>query len=527
MKRISIALYTLIIVNVWTSLSSCSVSDDTSKMNPARSIEFGVMVSETKAVKSRALDSVYVNSEAYQCNFYIESTGTNNGQSFYEFGTYIVSPSIEGLLENKVHHEPLQWNGFTSDHTFYGWTLPWCGDNYEPSRDSVMVTFDNSNGLSGYEQNKNNERYETFVGSLVTGRSFDKTGKYVEMIFKHLVSKIKIDRFSLIEEDGSVQANLQANITFYGMPSEATFYPHPDHGGWPEVKGKQPALDSGDKGVTYYIANGSNPDYAYICPELDFSKMYFSVELVNEKYGKEGDYIGNFDNVKFIREEGIDFDKGGDDKILHAGEMMTLNIVLYPGVGPGISILIQNWSTGELNETVHHVHPGIYTADELFYLFDVFKRYRESSDPDAYAELKRLAELYGIVEENGEFDFVFPLYGDIDFNNNYLYITRGCMVDGQGHTIIMKTNTVRDIFSGKPYYNISSVRNVYLMDANGNNRLYIDNDGVIWTYNEEKGQYIETENKLPPLNKENGKYSYNICIETGEIDLAEYPWGAH
>ena len=485
-------------------------------------IEFEGFVKETAQVRSRALDSVYINSNDYGLDFYIQLyCKSESGQLYRELGVYEVPSGYEGRLTSKDTGSPLNWHDLSSDHTFYAWTLPWNPD-WDPSTEvpeSFPITFQNSSGSDGYEEYSNNKILEKFIGAKSGPYIYLNHGNYVDSTFFHLVSKIKIGTLSLIKTDGSIEKHLKADVTFINMPTTATFYPVPsDSDRRPYVKPDDP---NPDDGITYYIANDAvGSDVFYICPEVNFRKLDFKIKLHNTEYADYDTYFGTFADVEFVRESGNDYDigDGKDNYTLHAGEMMTLNITLIPGIGPGMKLIITDWSTEEPNESQYHSHPGIYSDAELLDILNAFTSQRDYNVPPEYIE--SLFEMYGKLGPNGE--KYFPLFDNVTTSSNIFPVYKGYTIDGQGHTVFMSTNygSNNDFGSSQRYYNIGSCRNIYLADQNGNNSIYIDSDGYVWLYNAETGDYDKTENYLEPL--EDPYKSYDISAETGKVHKSTY-----
>ena len=187
----------------------------------------------------------------------------------------------------------------------------------------------------------NGEALERLVGAK-TDRPymFNQDGRYVPFTYKHLVSKIILDDFWLVDNTGATQKDLQARITFYGMPKRAMFFPlpdpdteDPDYPAAPYViidhtdpygKKKRPDELTTEKAIkeqspftsgsgttekttpfkyelteylSFYILNKgedqdnsgnrkpdvdpyTDNDVFYICPEVDFSQLEYKVEFV-------------------------------------------------------------------------------------------------------------------------------------------------------------------------------------------------------------------------------------------------------
>ncbi|MCH5221699.1 MAG: fimbrillin family protein [Muribaculaceae bacterium] len=486
---------------------------------PYEPIEFSGFIKESSSVRTRALDSVYINSNDYGVDFYIRLDCASVPQ-YQETGVYEVPSGYEGRLTSKDTGAPLNWHDLSSPHTFYSWTLPW-DPTWEPSDgvpESFEITFENSSESNGYDEYSNNKILEKFIGAKTGPYDYLNHGKYVDLTFFHLVSKIKIGTLSLIKTDGSIEKHLKADITFINMPTTATFYPVPsDPERGPYV---EPGEPNPDNGITYYIDNDAvGTDVFYICPEVDFSTLDFKIKLNNAEYAGYDTYYGTFADVEFVRKSGNDYDIGDSDKYtLHAGEMMTLNITLIPGIGPGMRLIITDWSTEQPNESQYHSHPGIYSDSELQDLINAFTSQKDYNYPPEYIE--SLFEMYGEIGPDGT--KYFPLFDNVTTSSNIFPVYKGYTIDGRGHTIYMNTNYGSNSHFGysQRYYNIGSCRDIYLADLNGNYSIYIDSDGYVWLYNDETGDYDRTDNKLEPL--EDPYKSYDISAETGTVHQSTY-----
>lgn len=509
-------------------------------------IEFGARVRQNAQVSSRAegLDSVYITTDPFNMDFYIQLNCDDGPEPKVEYGTYVIPSGYEGQLSPKLGTEELNWHDLTSEHVFYAWNLtwdpykstaedlvPWSDQIYNgsnpPSADPLLVRFYDSEGENGYSQYHNNSYLENFVGAKTVPFVYKKHGKYVDMTFYHLVSRINVANFILIETDGAIQENLKANITFINMPTKATFYPHPAGGGRPCIK--DPIADE-NVGLTYYIINSPTPevkDIFYVCPEIDFSQIDYKIQLTSDAYKEYDTYYGSFEHVEFVRNEGWGYDKadGSDAKVLHAGEEMTLNITLIPGKGPGLAVVISPWSTDKPTDSQYHTYPGIYTDAELNELRSLFLALMSTDDEVTLDKLKQLFDLYGVTKDDIKY---FMLYDNLTLTGNEANIFpvwKEYILDGLGHTITMKYNTGNYWNTGnKPYFNTGPVRDIYFTDPSGQYTIYIDKDGYVWVTNKETGLLEKTSNFLEDLNtKDGGKWnSYDINIETGEIRPSTY-----
>ena len=537
--------YLWVLLALMTTLCACQDDLNHSNESPG-AVEFGAFLRQDLRVNSRAegLDSTYITTDPFNMDFYIQlncEDESAHDNTFVELGTYVIPSGYEGQLQPKLGTSELDWHSLTGKHTFYSCNLTWDPDKSDDEQlvpwsenttnpftaeEPIKVRFYNTEGEDGYKQYRNNDYLENFIGAKTQPFVYKTHGKYVDMTFYHLVSKINIVNFILIETDGTIQENLKANITFINMPTEATFNPHPAEGR-PCITDPQA---SEDVGLTYYIINSPNPndkDIFYVCPEIDFKEIDYKIQLTSEAYKDRDTYYGNFDNVEFIRTEGWGYDKAdkSDTKILHAGEEMTLNITLIPGKGPGLAVVISPWSTDKPTDSQYHTQPGIYTDAELNELRALFLALANVEDEETLKKIAQLFDLYGVTKD--DLKKYFMLYDNLTLtgDNNIFPVWKDYILDGLGHTITMKTNNGNYWGTGsKPYFNTGPVRDIYFTDPEKNLTIYIDKEGFVWVTNKETGQLEKTIHQLEDLNTyEGGKYnSYDINAETGQIRYSTY-----
>ena len=496
-------------------------------------IVFGGFVCDNAGVGTRAyegLDVRYIASDPFNMDFYIRmDTKDASGNTHTETGTYVIPSGYEGRLEPKPGTERLDWFTLDKNHTFTSWNMTWQPEEdtpYNPEKSDLteQVYFYDSEGDNGFDEFHNNDYLENFVGAYNGPFSYNTHGKYVDLTFFHLVSRIKIGSFVLVMPSGAIQENLQADVTFINMPRQATFNPLPEGGGLPVVTANEEQT-SPDEGVTYYIANRANhQDMFYICPEVDFSTIDYKIELRSLDYKDYKTYYGTFDAVEFVRKPGNAYDQGDDNKILHAGEEMTLNITLIPGIGPGLKVVIDQWSTDEPNEGLYHTNPGIYTDAELNQLRSILLSMTTGNIEEKLEQLEEFWKLYGVEEDGKKY---FRLYENMVLTGandiiNIFPMWRDYILDGMGHTITERVNTGNYFGTGKNenYFNTGPVRDVYFTDASGNYTIYIDKEGYVWVTNKETGLLERTENYLPELTGNN--VCYDIVIETGQVRVNNY-----
>ncbi|MCH5219065.1 MAG: hypothetical protein J1F20_00735 [Muribaculaceae bacterium] len=516
---------------VMAVISSCQSQLREPDMSDEK-VTFIGYLKEDAEVRSRTLDSVYINSTYQDLDFFVQlEWGTQK-----EFGIYEVSSAYEGRLNAKGTQDELNWKDLTTPHTFYSWTLPWNPewDQTQGVPESFEIEFKNSSEGDDYNDALNNKVLERFIGAMSGPYSYANRGKYVDLTFFHLVSKIKIADLSLIETDGSIQRHLKADVTFINMPTKATFYPCPTEDQLANnqyaPKIRRPFVVPGeanlDDGITYFIDNDARDqtDVFYICPEIDFRELDYKIVLNNTEYANYKTYYGTFANVEFIREAGNDYDLGDEDKyILHAGEMMTLYISLIPGIGPGLRLIISDWSTDRPTEAEYHSQPGIYSDAEFNAFLDSFLNQTDYSQPPA--NIESLFEMYGKEGEDG--NNYFQLFDDVFSNSNIFPVYKGYTIDGQGHTVFMKTNR-GNYFPDRPgdhyYFNIGQCEDIYLKSESDNPQygIYIDKNHCVWVLNADTGEYEQTEYKLDPFPLKDPYKGYDISAETGQVRPTDY-----
>ena len=275
-------------------------------------------------------------------------------------------------------------------------------------------------------------------------------------------------------------------------------------------------------------------DAFYICPEVDFSELEYKVEFyeaivegtgenarvvgyrLHQRYGARGGYFGDFKNVEFRREIGKD-DNGNpiydidptDDHVLHAGEVMILNMKVYEKSGPGVGVWIRNWSAENLKSATYHKHPGIYSDADASAVRSAYWYTSPNTTYDGRKE--RSGELYGETEldKEGKERTVIRMYSDITFacydssvgaKNHYhfrLYPeeNKDVILDGMGYTISFVEQYAAHT-EPHEYFYIGNVRDVYV--TNGETTIYFDDEGRICRLNEETGKYEPTNEVWKP-----------------------------
>lgn len=479
-------------------------------------IDFNGLVAETREIQTRAIETNIITVDPYDMDFNIEMLYEPEGEEKQtEIKTYRIPSGYKGKLEAVDTDEPLNWKDLNSPHTFWTWNDQYyLADGQQPEdyystlpgilEPRKIKFFDSKEEDGSYETYNNNAKYETFIGTKAGPVIYKNNGQYVQLIYKHLVSKMAINKLTLIKSDNSVQNDVIGEITFLGLTDEAWFYPHPTAGNMqsdglttPDPEGAPvviPIPNETNK-LTYTIkSKPGQPDYCYIPPETDFKKLAFYINITDDRYfdyGDHGNYYGTFDNVIFKRETGVDYDKGdgSDDTVLHAGEMMELDVVVWSGIGPGIFITIKDWNTERSENSEHHSRAGIYTDSE-------------AASFTASASWANLYELYGETDaDSGE--KVFNFYDNATVTSTSFPTPRDYVVNGRGHLLNMKSSSNK--------VTVGEMRDIFISD--GTNTIYIDTDGKIYTVTD--GVLKATGSSLGGLTSDNQQYQ--IDLKTGSV----------
>ena len=530
-QTISVSLKTLLFsVSLVFLFSQCNEESPRFLNQGDVALSFTGKVEHSSGINSRALtqEPIDVNYNDFgDTSFFIYMEGKDtNQQEMDKIGVYWVPSGFQGMLEARTGFTALNWFSPGEKHNFWSWTVPWENHTTPSSDDDNDTGGSDTEGIYVPEDTnpveivfqdcmvgKSNNGWnnggvlENLVGAT-SAQAYDyiDDGEYVPLQFRHLVSKIVLGTFSMVGNSGEIVRTLQANITFMGMPNRAVLFPRPadnadgstnrpyvainqnnPYGNSDDDQFSEPAERFSnydlDYGLTFAINNKTGQqDVFYVCPELDFDKMEFMVEICNEDgtvnptYGTKGAYFGDFQSVTFTRKGDEDYNDGDgkDTKILHAGEVMTLNMTLYQEGGPGIGITIGKWNTEAGQKAQHHVHPGIYgniDGEELWNLF-------------TEGDLNEVNNRF--VEDLDASPKVVHIYHDVNLPYNDFPVPEGYMIDGMGFTLTLSPNAEGTV-------NIGPMRDIYITD--GENMIYIDKAGNIWIP-DSNGEFIKTDSNI-------------------------------
>lgn len=486
-------------------LASCATEEPSG--GHGSEINFMAAVQGPTDISTRAIELVPVSLSTYGDEiFYINSDIENGQQNLSE---YQVAPGHNGQLGPADGSETLLWHDKNSNHIFYGWTMPWQKDTYQIGQSTQSTIHFTQDYYQGLEYLKQTEYYncrilEKFIGSKTGELNYLTNGEMVQMDYQHLVSKIHINPINLVNNDGTTAENVNATMTFYQLPRTAIFDRHPSDGTTPPKVYKDPNAATG---VTCDVGNYTTT--LYICPEMDFSTMQFSIHF--EQGEAKGDYYGDFKSVIFEREdtEQPEWDEGKSPTVLYAGEEMTINFTIRGGNVGGISVRIKDWNNRSQEYATGHARKGIYTNGELLSMYNYFNgRY----DPE---EFENFFDMYGTVveKENGETENVIFMYEDCSTSHTRQPVPQEAILDGAGHTLTIRGNETQA--------HVGCCRNIYI--TNGVYTIYIDENFNVYKVDTETGEMTYTDTLDPAPLTGTSYYSYYIDYETGKA----YPDRSH
>lgn len=531
----------LIIASVLTVLlGSCTDDISDSEIFAGEEIVFRGRVVEDAGVTTRANTTVTDVDYAKfpDVDFYMYMEGLDkDGNEKSDIGRYWVQSSTQGMLWPKTNADKLKWFSRDEGHQFWSWTVPWVDrETYVPFEEPMTFEFKDTH----IRDSENPEDYwdngsclEKFVGATNGKFSYNYDGIYVPIQYRHLVSKIELYTFAMVDNaTGTTYNNLKGDFTILGLPHTATFYPRPQDG--PDGKKRAPYVVAGDQlngegkyeydienGVSFAVQN-LNPNHStsssakpydnfYICPEMDFNNLAFKIELyeripdresptgykwvLDTSHGNRGAYYGDFRNVVFSRgTTGSGYDDPEnttgnlkDSKILHAGEYMRLEVSINSQGVPTVKVSVSNWTTPTTEYTAEqHIQPGIYAdgeAHDLIDLFDPAKNHTQE-EKDEYFEYFGSGVVSGDPEDPNYFEGlegkkIYRLYDDVTLYDQHFMMDSDYMLDGMGHVIDFGKDTSYS-------YKVSkNLRNVYLKaeywyDTSRWYIIFIDEVGDIW-----------------------------------------------
>lgn len=596
-KNISIGLFASGVMIPCFILSSCVNEDNLLDSTNSDEILFHGYVANQIGMETRANLNIFDVTSDYHggYNFYIREKGKDdNNVDKVDFAKYIIRSGASGVLSPV--DKTLNWYSRSQFHNFWIYTVPFNTD-YEPelnpdgSIKSMKIEFKDTNmedvvyqstdtnppKWTVYEDEsrvnwKNGECLEKLFGGKTTrDYRFNVDGMYVPVTMKHLVSKIMVKDFRVIDNSaGTSTGGIKAVMTIYGLPNEATYYPSSfDSEGnelAPRVEMPKDWNYDQSKGVNFVVAasqaylhwegvepNVSSSSYLfrdawYVCPEIDLSKLSFKIELyqwdstskswiINKSRGQHGAFFGDFSSIVLDRSKGNNYDDienpESDKTILHAGEFLGLTLYLHEKGSPVIRGELYSWYS-DYNRTANsHVEQGIYYLTEMTEFTSIMngnddvakdecftvKGSQKDTGSDPEGEYPDYEELFGHELK------IFELYNDIGSDSyssstsssklSNVYCPDPYILDGRGHTLNVNSGTslpignIRDVYLHY-YYRSSSAPytvNEYM--------VYIDKMGNVYTVDMET--YEETPTGYNVNEKSKTKNPMTINLRTGVL----------
>lgn len=534
-------------------LSSCSDDNNNMGNNSNKDLEIFFTAQsffDGKDMTRANNDLTDLTSDKYNSNFHIFINAKDaTGETLTRSSAYQIPSGFGGTLIPAPEEPTLSWLSREGDHNIWSWTLPWDpGYKIEKNDDNLVddITFEfkdtfiwetTNTTASSWNENswKNGACLEQFVGATFGPDNYGNAGQFVPLNFRHLVSKILIGSFAIVDNSTAVSTSARGNITIYGLPKDVKLHTtplsDPDESGIrypvrPYISMTKPS----DEGVTYAITYSylllsndagtqiqnpfatTNPrnrfyDCWYICPEVDLSVLSFKIEIyeastvtleddtkivewkLSKKYGQNGAFYGDFKNIQLSRTPNNKYDEGNDNTILHAGEYLVLGINLTTNGNPGIRGTIFSWDNPTQDRGAStHDRPGLYTQNDL----KDFSSAMKSGDEDRMTEY---FEVFGSGERTDDGKGIFKLYEDVG-SVSEIYVDDDYMLDGMGHTItgssssITVSPNIRDVYFQYSYgsTSVGSGQTTYYYFV-----IYIDNDGNIWKVNPDTYERNATE----------------------------------
>lgn len=507
----------LLIAGMLVVLYSCASEEQPDAMGQ-KEISFSAALGDSESISTRAPEFKPVTYAIYgSVPFYIYTKATD----LEVVWPYNVASGQIGRLIPANSTDRLLWYNPTTLHTFTGWTLPWEDETWkvgEPTKSQIWFLGDKYREM-GRSDYLNCKVLENFIGAKTPALNYQENGEVVEMYYQHLVSKIHIDPLILIENDGTTVVGLEAVMTFYDLPQWAWFDRMPENGGPPVVIKDQKA----EKGISCTIAS---PTTLWVCPEVDFANMQFSIHIKDAEKGNS-DYFGNFNSVYFQRDEKDSWDENKKHTVLYAGEEMTIRLTVREGNQGGfMSVNINKWSDQGWRDATSHSRKGIYSRTEFQNLYDRFSGGPQSSSrPNGYTQedVDEVFDMFGqtVVNENGEEERVIYIYDDIVTSHRQMPFPSGDLIlDGGDHTVQepnwqMKIEMPNGEKTVCDVCRVCNCRNIYI--TNGESIIYIDGDGKIWLVDPDTLEKTATEYTLPPQGQSfsNSRSNYYIDYKTG------------
>lgn len=441
----------------FAGLSSCG-ADDTQidESREVNEVRFCGGVMKIAATRTDTKEPEYdlISSENEYGEVHIHAFADNADDTFLKYGVYVTRKGgTAGILDAKDAVDgKLEWFNTSADHYFHAWTVPdgvsMSGNKMESGRVDFKPTDDDKLPNTGINS-RNNHALEKFIGSVKGPVSYRTNNSYVELIFRHLVSKITITGVQRTKLDNTKVWLGDVVIYFPDMPRYADFKTgvnKDNHLDVPVVTADANSVRGLSFNAVSPVEDETSTYYPFYLPPFKFSD-YGEFIVTGISWGEDGredcgPYYGNLSD--------LDFDG------LNGGEHLGLTLHVKDGQVFGFATTILGWDEmPERNSGHSPKHKGIYNYDDLRRLCDYLN---SPSDND-----NKLDGLYTIEKnEKGDEIKVIRIFSDIDLTeygmdvNHWLNVPSDVVIDGMGHNIIFSQDK-GSIFK----YGSENVKNLY------------------------------------------------------------------
>lgn len=266
-----------------------------------------------------------------------------------------------GGLEFKSGAGPLKWVSKNAEHRFHTWTEP------------EGVTMEANKERGTVDMSIQNLDYEYFVGTTAGPMNYGEQGVTVGLRYLHLISKIVIDRITLIYSDGSTNSSVWENvrsIMFSNMPFRGNFTTGIKEGDATMTVVHSTASE--DRCITF----SGNEYEPFIKPENSKEKPYIPLYVLPQSF-TGADENGEFYVSLNHPTQGLRMYKGNlkdlknEDDPEHslegiaAGDCDTIRLVLQDDEVHGYYTYVHNWNTTDPVTVTDKPYPGISSAAEI------------------------------------------------------------------------------------------------------------------------------------------------------------------
>ncbi|MCF0174501.1 MAG: hypothetical protein HUJ95_04085, partial [Bacteroidales bacterium] len=299
------------------------------------------------------------------------------------WGTYKLSKTNAGRLTAEQGSRELNWQTKNGKHTFHSWSEP----------EGLTMAADNKSGI--LDMTVSNCDYERFVGVQAADKDYLTNGVTVGLDYRHLISKIQIDKISIIKVDGAVNSSIISNlwtIYFPDLPVLGKFYTGVEDGTDPHVEmlpeGENKTgqlinfmkfpyrIYDGSTTWNYSGQSGANNPFMVSTTYNGTSSLtwtprpFYTLPFKFADYGRfviavthPADTEGGSTYVKTYEGNLKDLVPSGVSEI-KAGEVLVLRLVLNDQKGTGgLGIVLRDWDVRDVAVQQVSAHVGVTQND--------------------------------------------------------------------------------------------------------------------------------------------------------------------